>query len=48
MTLLRDLCQGIDGLFETFLKLRASSAWESQVSGLRKWIMDATKKVAAA
>lgn len=48
VTLIRDLCHGIDGLFETFLKLRASSAWEAQVSGLRKWIMEPTKKSAAA
>jgi hypothetical protein len=48
VTLIRDLCQAIDGLFETFLKARASSSWEGQVTGLRKWIMDATKKSAAA
>jgi hypothetical protein len=45
---LRDLCKAIDALFETFLKTRGSSAWEGQVSGMRKWIMESSKKVAAA
>jgi hypothetical protein len=48
VSLIRDLCQAIDGLFDTFLKVRASSAWEGQVNGLRKWIMEATKKTASA
>ena len=46
--LLRDLCKAIDGLFETFLKTRATSGWEGQVGGIRKWIMEPPKKVAAA
>jgi hypothetical protein len=48
VSLIRDLCQSIDGLFDTFLKVRTSSSWEGQVNGLRKWIMEATKKSAAA
>jgi hypothetical protein len=48
IALLRDLCKAVDGLFETFLKSRASSAWEGQVSGIRKWVMEAPKKFAAA
>ena len=48
VTLLRDLGKSLDALFETFLKARASSAWEGQVNGIRKWIMEAMKKVAAA
>lgn len=48
VALIRDLCRAADALFETFLKLRASSSWEGQVNGLRKWIMEATKKSAAA
>jgi hypothetical protein len=36
---LRDLGQTIDGLYEAFLKVRASSAWESQCSSIRKWIL---------
>jgi hypothetical protein len=37
--LLRDLCAGVDGLFEAFLKVRTTSAWEGQTAGIRKWIM---------
>ena len=48
VALLRDLCHGIDALFERFLKVRASSAWEGQVNGMRSWIMEPLKKVAAA
>ena len=46
--LLRDLGNAIDGLYETFLKTRASSAWEGQVSGIRKWILESAKRSAAA
>ena len=45
---LRNLCQAIDGLFGTFLKTRASGAWEHQVAQLRQWILQAPKAVAAA
>jgi hypothetical protein len=48
VSLIRDLCSAVDGLFETFLKSRASSAWEGQVTGMRKWIMEGTKKTVAA
>lgn len=48
ITLIRDLCKALDGLFESFLKSRASSGWEGQVSGMRKWIMEGSKKTAAA
>jgi hypothetical protein len=47
VVLLRDLCAAIDGLFETFLKLRGSSAWEGYVNGLRRWIMQPVKTAAA-
>jgi hypothetical protein len=47
IALLRDLCAGIDGLYETFLKTRASSGWESCTSGIRRWVTD-TKKASAA
>ena len=46
--LLRDLCGAIDGLYDTFLRARASSSWEGQVSAIRKWIMEGQKKVVAA
>ena len=38
IALLRDLCRSIDGMFDTFLKVRGSSSWEGQVSTMRKWI----------
>jgi hypothetical protein len=45
--LLRDLCTAIDGLFETFLKARSSSAWESYVNSVRRWILQPLKNAAA-
>jgi hypothetical protein len=48
IALLRDLCRTIDGLFDAFLKIRASSAWEGQVNGMRRWILQPQKVVAAA
>jgi hypothetical protein len=45
--LLRDLCAAMDGLFDTFLKTRASSAWEGYVSGVRRWILQPMKNAAA-
>lgn len=46
--LLRDLCASIDGLFDAFLKVRASAKWEHEVSILRHWILQTPKIVAAA
>ncbi len=48
IALLRDLCRTVDGLFDTFLKVRASSSWEGQTNGIRRWIMQPIKAVAAA
>jgi hypothetical protein len=47
VALLRDLCGAIDGLFETFFKLRGSSGWEGHVNGVRRWIMQPVKTAAA-
>ena len=47
IALLRDLSKTLDGMFEAFLSLRASSAWEGQVSLLRRWIMQPVKVAAA-
>lgn len=47
ITLLRDLCGTLDGLFATFLKHRASSAWEGHTGALRRWIVQSPKPVAA-
>ncbi len=38
IALLRELCHAADALYAAFLKLRASSAWESQTGSIRKWI----------
>ena len=46
--LLRELCGAIDGLYESFLKVRGSSAWEGQVNGMRRWILSPEKATAAA
>ncbi len=46
--LLRDLCRATDALFDTFLKTRASSAWEGYVGQLRRWIMQVPKTETAA
>jgi hypothetical protein len=47
ITLLRDLCGALDGLFATFLKQRAGSAWEGQTGNLRRWILQPAKPIAA-
>jgi hypothetical protein len=47
ITLLRDLCKVIDGLYETFLKLRAGAGWEGHTSAVRKWIHKEVKAHAA-
>ena len=47
VTMMRDLWQAIDSMFEAFLKRRASSAWESQTASIRKWIVQAPKAVVA-
>jgi hypothetical protein len=46
--LLRDLCAAIDGLFGTFLKVRATAGWDEQVTTLRHWIQQTTPRVHAA
>jgi hypothetical protein len=48
VALLRELGKITDGLFDTFLKIRASSAWEGHVNTIRRWITTTTKNVAAA
>jgi hypothetical protein len=47
IALVRELCKSLDGLFATFLKLRASSSWEGHTSGLRRWILATPKPIAA-
>lgn len=38
ISLLRDLCGTVDGLFEAFLKVRTGGGWEGQMLNIRKWI----------
>lgn len=47
ITLMRDLWQAIDSMFAAFLKRRTSSAWESQTTSIRKWILQTPKAVVA-
>lgn len=47
IALLRDLGDAIDGLFEAFLKVRAGSAWEAQISAIRRWIQAPKKPTVA-
>jgi hypothetical protein len=48
IALLRELCKTLDTMFESFLQVRASSAWESKTSGVRRWIMQSANKPVAA
>jgi len=45
IALLRDLAGTLDALYETFLGVRAGSAWEGMVGGIRKWIATTAKPV---
>jgi hypothetical protein len=47
IAILRDLSKAIDGLFDTFLKTRATAAWEGQTTTIKKWILQTAKAVAA-
>ncbi len=47
VALIRELSKTVDSMFETFLKVRASSAWEGQVGTIRRWIQSFAKNVAA-
>jgi hypothetical protein len=47
IALLRDFSKAVDALFAAFLKVRASSAWESHTGGIRKWILQTSKPMAA-
>jgi hypothetical protein len=47
IAMLRDLAKAIDGLYESFLKLRCNSGWEGAVGNIRRWIQSNGKPVAA-
>lgn len=48
IALLRDLCETLDALYATFLKLRTMSSWEHQTTTIRKWISAAKPVMAPA
>ncbi len=45
---LRELSKAIDALYETFIKVRVTSAWEGQTSTIRKWITTSQRAASAA
>jgi len=47
ITLMRDLWKAIDSLYEAYLDRRCGGGWESQVSAIRKWILQTAKPVVA-
>jgi hypothetical protein len=47
IALLRDGCKMMDGIYAAFLKLRASSGWESAAGRMRKWILTTSRPIAA-
>ncbi len=44
--MLREVCKTVDALFDTFLKVRASAAWEGYTTGVRRWIVQTAKAAA--
>ena len=48
IALLRELSKSLDAMYETFLKVRASSSWEGHTNSMRRWIKQSVKPVAAA
>ncbi|MDB5322326.1 MAG: hypothetical protein JWN40_3957 [Phycisphaerales bacterium] len=44
IALLRDLAKTVDAMYQAFLAVRASSAWEGQATTIRKWIQATTIK----
>jgi hypothetical protein len=43
---LREVNKALDALYDTFLKVRATSGWEGYTSGVRRWIVQAAKAAA--
>lgn len=48
IALLRELSKSMDVLFDTFLKVRAGSAWEGVTGHIRRWILQSPKIAAVA
>jgi hypothetical protein len=47
IAMLRDLAGALDNMFDAFLRVRCSSAWQGQTSAIRRWIVQSAKTVAA-
>jgi hypothetical protein len=48
ISMLRDFTVVLENLYGAFLKIRFSSAWESQVTTIRQWIMQSRRAIATA
>ena len=48
VSMLRDFTKMLDAMYELFLKVRVGGSWESQVSTIRKWVMQISKQPVAA
>jgi hypothetical protein len=48
ISMLRDFTNVLENLYGAFLKVRFSSAWESQVTTIRQWIMQSRRAIATA
>jgi hypothetical protein len=46
--MLRGFCKSMDAMFDAFLKVRASGAWEGQTSTMRRWINRSGRRPVAA
>jgi len=48
VAMLRGFCKSMDAMFEAFLKIRGSGAWEGQTSAMRRWISRSGRRAMAA
>jgi hypothetical protein len=48
VAMVRGFCKSIDAMFEAFLKIRGSGAWEGQTSAMRRWISRSGRRAMAA
>jgi hypothetical protein len=48
VAMLRGFCKSMDAMFDAFLKVRASGAWEGQTSTMRRWINRSGRRPVAA
>jgi hypothetical protein len=48
IAMLRELSKAIDAVYESFIKVRTTGAWEGQVNTIRKWITTSQRSASAA